>query len=74
MGKLGLNNAIYRLHQIYVFTYNNRTVVHIVSSIQSEQKKRTEQKGKIHPIHWYTHITRSQFTGFYYNLTVFSKI
>ena len=51
MGKLGINNAIYWLHQIHISTHNNRTIVHIVSSIQSEKTKRTEQKGKIHFIY-----------------------
>lgn len=36
MGKLGVKNAIHRLHQIHVFAHDNRTLVHIVSSIQSK--------------------------------------
>lgn len=74
MGELGLNNAIHRLYQIYVFTYNNRTLVHIISSIQSERTKRAEQKGKTHLIYRCDYLNHSQFNRFYHNLDFFSKI
>lgn len=74
MGKLGIKNAIYRLHQIHVSTNINRTLIHIISNIQSKQTKRTEQKGKIYSIYRCDNFNHSQFNRFNHNLELFSKI